>query len=72
MKKLMMLTLLAITFQYAFSQNVGINSTGALPAASAILDVASSDKGILIPRVALTSLASEGTHRVSGCKPPCV
>lgn len=36
------------------AQNIGINSAGAVPDASAILDVSSSDKGVLIPRVALT------------------
>jgi len=39
----------------AFSQNVGINSTGAAPVTSAALDVDMANKGILIPRVALTT-----------------
>jgi len=34
-----------------FSQNVGINSTGALPNSSSMLDVDATDKGILIPRM---------------------
>ena len=34
-----------------FSQSVGINNSGALPAPSAILDVNSTTKGILIPRI---------------------
>jgi len=33
------------------SQNVGINSTGALPNSSSMLDVDATDKGILIPRM---------------------
>lgn len=37
------------------SQNVGINGSAAVPDASAMLDVSSSNKGLLIPRVALTS-----------------
>ncbi len=37
----------------AFSQNVGINATGAVPNAAAMLDIASTNKGLLIPRVAL-------------------
>ncbi len=41
-----------------FSQNVGINSTGAQPNAAAGLDVDFSNKGLLIPRVALTSTTS--------------
>lgn len=39
-----------------FAQNVGINSTAATPDPSAMLDVVASDKGVLIPRVALTSI----------------
>lgn len=36
------------------AQNIGINATGATPDASALLDIAASDKGLLIPRVTLT------------------
>jgi len=39
-----------------FSQNVGINATGAAPSAWAMLDIAHSTKGLLIPRVALSAL----------------
>ena len=38
------------------SQTVGVNSTGAFPATSAMLDVSSTDKGILIPRVNIIDL----------------
>lgn len=38
------------------AQNVGINSTGNTPDSSAMLDVQSSTKGILVPRVSLTAL----------------
>ncbi len=38
------------------AQNVAINGTGALPDPSAMLDVNAADKGILIPRVALTDV----------------
>ncbi|MFZ6012726.1 MAG: hypothetical protein ACOYXT_20440 [Bacteroidota bacterium] len=41
--------------QAAFSQNVGINATGATPDASAMLDITSTSTGLLIPRVALTA-----------------
>ncbi|MCB9233939.1 MAG: tail fiber domain-containing protein [Bacteroidia bacterium] len=41
-------------FQLVWSQNIGINGTGASPNASAMLDVAATNKGLLIPRVALT------------------
>jgi hypothetical protein len=39
----------------ALSQNVGINTTGTNPDASAGLDVNYTDKGVLIPRVSLVS-----------------
>ena len=42
----------------AFSQNVGINATGAAPNANAGLDVDFTNKGVLIPRIALTNTAS--------------
>lgn len=38
----------------AFSQNVAINATGANPHASAALDVSSTNKGLLIPRMTIT------------------
>jgi hypothetical protein len=44
----------------SFAQNVGINSTGASPDASAGLDVTFTDKGVLIPRVALTAINAAG------------
>lgn len=42
------------------AQNIGINSTGAAPAASAGLDVDFTNKGLLIPRVALTAKNAAG------------
>ncbi len=36
------------------AQNIGVNATGIAPDASAMLDVSSADKGLLIPRIALT------------------
>lgn len=39
----------------SYCQNIGINATGASPEASAGLDINYSDKGLLIPRVALTA-----------------
>jgi hypothetical protein len=53
-KKLLTLILLAPTF-FIHAQNVGINNTGAPPDASAMLDIKSTNKGLLIPRVALTA-----------------
>ena len=42
------------------AQNVGINGTGAAPDASAMLDVVATDKGLLVPRVALTATNAAG------------
>jgi hypothetical protein len=61
MKNLFVLmTLSLVLVHYCFSQNVGINATGATPDASAMLDISSTSKGVLVPRVALTSTNAEG------------
>lgn len=44
-----------------FSQNIGVNGTGATPDESAILDVDAPDKGILVPRVSLTDTSDVTT-----------
>lgn len=41
---------------FYIAQNVGINATGSLPDATSMLDVNSSNSGVLVPRVALTSI----------------
>jgi len=51
----LIITIVLAAIQFAAAQNIGINSTGATPAASAMLDIVSTDKGLLIPRVALTA-----------------
>ena len=43
------------------SQNVGINEDGSLPNSSAMLDISSTSKGILIPNIALTNVNDAGT-----------
>ena len=51
-------------------QSVGINATGAAPSSSAMLDVSSSNSGLLLPRVALqsttdvTTIASPATSLI--------
>ena len=57
-KKLYSLLITLIISLSGFSQNVGINATGAQPNAAAGLDVDFSNKGLLIPRVALISTSS--------------
>ncbi len=59
MRKVYLTTVFAyVAFSNCFAQNVGINATGAAPVSSAALDVDIANKGILIPRVALTSLTT--------------
>lgn len=56
MKKHFFLLVSSITLLtfYSFSQNIAINSSGALPDTSAMLDVSSTVKGLLLPRVTTT------------------
>lgn len=49
-----LLLILASSFS-VFSQNVAINTTGNAPDGSAMLDIVNSSKGMLIPRVSLSS-----------------
>jgi len=41
-----------------YAQNIGINNTGNTPDNSAMLDVASTDKGVLIPRINIADLST--------------
>lgn len=47
--------ILLASYDTALSQNIGINATGSTPEASAMLDISAVNKGLLIPRVALTA-----------------
>jgi len=40
------------------AQNVGINATGAAPDAGSLLDISSTNKGLLIPRVSIANLTT--------------
>lgn len=55
MKYLPLFILVFFTVTNLSAQNVGINATGVTPDASAGLDVNFTDKGVLVPRVQLTS-----------------
>lgn len=56
MKKILLLLIIfKLLTLPVLSQGVGINETGGSPDASSILDVNSTNKGLLIPRVALVS-----------------
>ena len=60
-KNAIVLGVLLFSFTAINAQNVGINSAGSAPVASAGLDVDFTDKGVLIPRVALTSTTDVAT-----------
>ena len=53
-KSTLFIAALAFSSTTTWAQGVGINSTNSSADASAMLDISASDKGILIPRVALT------------------
>jgi hypothetical protein len=57
MKRILILlvTMFSLVFTGRAQNNVGINDDNSAPKASAMLDVFSANKGLLIPRVALTS-----------------
>ena len=54
MKKLRIILFLSTIAQISIAQNVGIGTN--IPATSALLDISANNKGILIPRVALTGI----------------
>jgi hypothetical protein len=60
MKNLLFLSSTLLFSTVSLAQNVGINGSGTAPAASAMLDIVATDKGLLVPRVALTSLTAAG------------
>lgn len=49
------LGIIFVTYNVSFGQNIGVNATGATPAASAGFDIDFTNKGLLVPRVALTA-----------------
>jgi hypothetical protein len=60
MKNIVLTTSIILLSIGAYAQNVGINTTGAAPDASAMLDIDATNRGLLIPRVALTSTNAAG------------
>jgi len=62
MRKILLLTAIGcLVLSIARTQGVAINSDGSAPDTSAMLDVKSSNKGVLIPRLALTGLHDSAT-----------
>lgn len=49
-----------LSFSNSYAQNVGINSSGSTPDATAGLDISFTNKGLLIPRVVLTATNAAG------------
>src|SRR5688572_8456349 len=60
-KRLVLFLAMAIATLQSFAQNVAINEDGSTPHASAMLEVKSNNKGLLIPRVALTGTLDNST-----------
>lgn len=60
MKRILLPSILMLVSSVFLAQGVGINNSGANPANSAMLDVVATDKGILVPRVALTATNAAG------------
>lgn len=58
MKNISLIIVFVSLVNICFPQSIGINSTGATPASSAMLDISSSDKGVLIPRVNIVDLTT--------------
>jgi hypothetical protein len=55
MRKIIVLASMVFLTLNTIAQNVGINTTGAAPDNSAMLDIDAGNKGLLIPRVALSA-----------------
>ncbi|MES2514023.1 MAG: hypothetical protein V4580_07750 [Bacteroidota bacterium] len=56
MKKIILLLAISFLSHFIKAQNVGINATGATPNTSAMLDIVSTNQGLLVPRIALSDL----------------
>jgi len=55
--------ILVLFSEIGMAQSLGINTSGAIPDSSAMLDIISTNKGLLIPRVSLTSTTDTVTIR---------
>lgn len=58
MNQLFRIVILLGAISTAWGQNIGINGDGSAPDASAILDVKSTDQGMLVPRVDIADLST--------------
>ncbi|MGE0637449.1 MAG: tail fiber domain-containing protein [Bacteroidia bacterium] len=60
MKKILFSLLLVVSVNYLSHAQTGISAAGTAPDAAAMLDVIATDKGFMVPRVALTALNAAG------------
>jgi Chaperone of endosialidase len=51
MKRYLLIAVVLLCYQIAFTQNIAINNDGSTPNPSAILDIKSTSKGLLMPRM---------------------
>lgn len=56
MKKIALIIVLFNCWTFVHGQNVGISPSASVPNASAMLDIVSTDKGLLVPRFALSDI----------------
>lgn len=61
MKKAFLFLIILIAFLYTKAQNVAINTDGSVPDNSAILDIKSTSKGLLIPRMLASDMTAIGS-----------
>lgn len=61
LKNILMILIVLVCFNKIHSQNIAINTTGALADPSALIDISATNKGFLMPRVALTGLTDNTT-----------
>lgn len=54
-----LLFLAVMIFGNLHAQNIGINSDGSTPNNSAMLDISSQNKGLLIPRISIDSIGDK-------------
>jgi hypothetical protein len=59
-KKLLLALFLVTGLHYFSAAQTGISAAGTAPDAAAMLDVIATDKGFMLPRVALTALNAAG------------
>lgn len=60
-KIILFIALFTSCYTKIYSQGMSINNSGALPDTSAMLDVSSSNSGVLIPRISLSDTADAST-----------